>query len=623
MAKILVADDNSNVQKTVALALADMGVEVESVNNGEAAVRKLASFSPDLVLADIFMPVRSGYEVCEYIKKDAHFSHVPVVLLVGAFDPLDEREAQRVGSDGILKKPFVPPEPLITMVKTLLDRSMNERLVTVSASKAVASHQERASRSGTAIAEESLPQMQTFEDSPAQDFQVPAGRVDFAEGEHPVAFSQLLKTAAPEDPAPAAETVEPVNDDQILTSARDAALGDPIFWRNDESTPEPEPEAHQSENASVSPAASEPAPVEKSLPQHDEGILIQPVEPLELVREQQEDTSESVVESAPILLEPAAQADLNVDSKPPEDLAANPLEWMATAPPQPAGQEEEPENKAEQMQPAAGWDTPIPDAGDAAQGIESPEHSQSPEAAPVSSAASEEISGSEKGIAPAADPLADTAAGTAAVQPDAPADEKAPEPVKPAETHTAPWPAISAQRAEDTVRSISKEDWADLTETMQAGGGEAVSEQHSVQSAETSTEQHSSQAAEMTAEHPAAESESSKQDWADLTETMQAGVGEAISEQHSGQSDETSAEQHSSQAAAESESTALVPAAKTESNISTPEAHSTPVVPDADLVEAVVQRILEKVRPQVVDIITKEFLRPIVHVLVQREIEKQ
>ena len=129
MAKILIADDNSNVQKTVTLALANLGIDVLAVNNGESAVRKLAEFAPDLVLADIFMPVRNGYEVCEYVKKDSRFANVPVVLLVGAFDPFDEREAQRVGADGILKKPFVPPDPLITMVKTLLDRTLGERLV--------------------------------------------------------------------------------------------------------------------------------------------------------------------------------------------------------------------------------------------------------------------------------------------------------------------------------------------------------------------------------------------------------------------------------------------------------------------------------------------------------------
>ena len=113
MSRILVADDNSNIQKMVALALKDEGIDVVAVGNGEAAMRKIPDLRPDLILADIFMPVRNGYEVCEFVKKDERFSHVPVILLVGAFDPLDEKEARRVGADGVLKKPFVPPDPLI------------------------------------------------------------------------------------------------------------------------------------------------------------------------------------------------------------------------------------------------------------------------------------------------------------------------------------------------------------------------------------------------------------------------------------------------------------------------------------------------------------------------------
>src|SRR5579859_201947 len=98
VAKILVADDNSNIQKMVGLALKDQGIDVVAVGNGEAAVRKISDIRPDLVLADVFM-------------------------LVGAFDPLDEQEAQRVGADGVLKKPFVPPDPLISMVKSALARA--------------------------------------------------------------------------------------------------------------------------------------------------------------------------------------------------------------------------------------------------------------------------------------------------------------------------------------------------------------------------------------------------------------------------------------------------------------------------------------------------------------------
>ena len=123
MAKILVADDNSNIQKMVGLALKDQGIDVVAVGNGEAAVRKISDVRPDLVLADVFMPVRNGYEVCNYVKQDSALAHIPVILLVGAFDPLDEQEAQRVGADGVLKKPFVPPDPLISMVKSALTRA--------------------------------------------------------------------------------------------------------------------------------------------------------------------------------------------------------------------------------------------------------------------------------------------------------------------------------------------------------------------------------------------------------------------------------------------------------------------------------------------------------------------
>jgi CheY-like chemotaxis protein len=123
VAKILVADDNSNIQKMVGLALKDQGIDVVAVGNGEAAVRKISDLRPDLVLADVFMPVRNGYEVCKYVKDDTSLSHIPVILLVGAFDPLDEQEAQRVGADGVLKKPFVPPDPLISMVKSALSRA--------------------------------------------------------------------------------------------------------------------------------------------------------------------------------------------------------------------------------------------------------------------------------------------------------------------------------------------------------------------------------------------------------------------------------------------------------------------------------------------------------------------
>src|SRR6266852_2724262 len=137
VARILVADDNSNIQKMVSLALKDQGIDVVAVGNGEAAVRKISDLRPDLVLADVFMPVRNGYEVCKFVKEDSSLAHIPVILLVGAFDPLDEQEAQRVGADGVLKKPFVPPDPLISMVKSALQRASAAQAAAVTEKAAV------------------------------------------------------------------------------------------------------------------------------------------------------------------------------------------------------------------------------------------------------------------------------------------------------------------------------------------------------------------------------------------------------------------------------------------------------------------------------------------------------
>src|ERR1700731_2982866 len=140
VARILVADDNSNIQKMVSLALKDQGIDVVAVGNGEAAVRKISDLRPDLVLADVLMPVRNLYEVCKYVKDDSTLAHIPVILLVGAFDPLDEQEAQRVCADGVLIKPFVPPDPLISMVKSALLRSSSgHTAVSATAGKTTAS----------------------------------------------------------------------------------------------------------------------------------------------------------------------------------------------------------------------------------------------------------------------------------------------------------------------------------------------------------------------------------------------------------------------------------------------------------------------------------------------------
>jgi len=231
VAKILVADDNSNIQKMVGLALKDQGIDVVAVGNGEAAVRKISDVRPDLVLADVFMPVRNGYEVCRYVKQDLRLSHIPVILLVGAFDPLDEQEAQRVGADGVLKKPFVPPDPLISMVKSALTRA--------GVSLGPAPHTEKppatttrsaadllGSGTGPKITVAASDRIPEAAPEPVEEFPTPTPppSVKIAAGHEPLAFGSLLETPEAED-EPIFQSKSPV---QLGGDERWAAEGDEV-----------------------------------------------------------------------------------------------------------------------------------------------------------------------------------------------------------------------------------------------------------------------------------------------------------------------------------------------------------------------------------------------------------
>src|SRR5229473_1057775 len=209
VAKILVADDNSNIQKMVGLALKDQGIDVVAVGNGEAAVRKISDIRPDLVLADVFMPVRNGYEVCQYVKSDPSLAHIPVILLVGAFDPLDEQEAQRVGADGVLKKPFVPPDPLISMVKSALQRAgVALRNATIAQEQEVLKASDMLTRSGaTEPALASIPVQTASQEAPIADLDqesfvdevlARSEPVRIVSDSQTVAFGSLLETPANE-----------------------------------------------------------------------------------------------------------------------------------------------------------------------------------------------------------------------------------------------------------------------------------------------------------------------------------------------------------------------------------------------------------------------------------------
>ena len=119
---LLLADDSVTIQRVIELTFADEDVQVIAVSDGDQAIERLEASPPDIVLADIGMPGRNGYEVAQYMHESPKLAHIPVVLLTGAFEPVDQERAAAAGCDGVLAKPF-EPQLVIGRVKELLARN--------------------------------------------------------------------------------------------------------------------------------------------------------------------------------------------------------------------------------------------------------------------------------------------------------------------------------------------------------------------------------------------------------------------------------------------------------------------------------------------------------------------
>jgi CheY-like chemotaxis protein len=126
---ILLADKSITIQKIVELTFSDDQYEIRCVNDGQAALEAIPQVRPSIILADISLPVKSGYELCETLRRDpayAEFARTPVILLAGIYETMDEERARaveervrEVGANDLLSKPF-DPQLLTTKVKELM-----------------------------------------------------------------------------------------------------------------------------------------------------------------------------------------------------------------------------------------------------------------------------------------------------------------------------------------------------------------------------------------------------------------------------------------------------------------------------------------------------------------------
>lgn len=124
--KLLVADDSVAIQKVVDLTFTDEGMEVTAVGDGDQARDRLEEVAPDIVLADAHMPGIDGYELCRIIRQSERLREIPVILLVGSFEPFNEAGARQAGASDIVTKPFQSIRDLVSRVGSLLGKKSED-----------------------------------------------------------------------------------------------------------------------------------------------------------------------------------------------------------------------------------------------------------------------------------------------------------------------------------------------------------------------------------------------------------------------------------------------------------------------------------------------------------------
>lgn len=116
MAKILIADDSLAELQLFQATLQSMGHTIVTVMDGEAAEERVKSDKIDLIILDVIMPKKNGFQVCRDIKSNEQYKHIPVIMVTSKDQESDKFWGMKQGADEYLTKPF-KPEDLVKAVK--------------------------------------------------------------------------------------------------------------------------------------------------------------------------------------------------------------------------------------------------------------------------------------------------------------------------------------------------------------------------------------------------------------------------------------------------------------------------------------------------------------------------
>jgi len=230
---ILLADDSVTIQKVIELTFMDQDHRVETVGSGDAAIARLGELKPDFVITDVHMPGADGYEVARRSK--ALYPDVPVLLLVGTFEPFDEGDLASSGADEVLKKPFDSQElmRLVTEMSPGSGGAEESESASDDDTTAASGPTSEASSSDESSAEEPFSDLGAVDPAPPApsteidpfDFGSPAA------SDSPVPDSQVSPPASKESLEPVSESVieveeSPAETPQVEPVVAEAAADD-------------------------------------------------------------------------------------------------------------------------------------------------------------------------------------------------------------------------------------------------------------------------------------------------------------------------------------------------------------------------------------------------------------
>jgi PleD family two-component response regulator len=196
MKRILLADDSQQALRLGERILGGQGIEVVSVTDGATVLDRLSDVDPDVIITDVFLPVKNGFELARFIKAQPEWKHVRVVFAAGLTDEFNEQDAKNAGAEAILRKPF-EASALVKTIEPLIEQSQVERAPKGTSSPGVDNTTIRAAV--TIALESAMPVL----------IEELTGKVILA------VRQSLVRNAAVVTPAPAAPAIKPPSSDTL------------------------------------------------------------------------------------------------------------------------------------------------------------------------------------------------------------------------------------------------------------------------------------------------------------------------------------------------------------------------------------------------------------------------